>query len=139
MFNFAPNKTVEVQPKVAVAYDHGFSTEEVREVEEKYKELERLSRTNHELTLADQIAIVKWNRIRRVEAFILNPAKPVKAPKASKEKKIKEVKLKKLSKKDKDKMDNLKLLLEDDILTLETMHPKDKEFYELNLKRWEIS
>lgn len=136
MFNFSPNKTVEVQPETPAVYDHGFSTEEVREIEEKYKELERLSKTNHELTLADQITIVKWNRIRRVEAFILNPAKPVKAPK---EKKVREVKLKKLSKKDKEKMDNLKLLLEDEILTLETMHPKDKEFYELNLKRWEIS
>jgi len=139
MFNFSPSKVIEVPKETPVVYNHGFTSEEVRKLEVTFKELERQSKTNKELTIADQIVIIKWNRIRRTEAFNLNPPKAAKTPRVSKEKKVREVKLKKLSKKDKEQMDNLKLLLEEGIITIESMPAKNREFYELNLPRMEIA
>lgn len=85
--NFNPTTSVEPEkPK----YDHGFSPEEVEELEKQYTILDRRDKTKQPLTLEEFKIVVSICRIRRNSIFLLQKEKPIKAPKVKKEKVVKE-------------------------------------------------
>jgi len=57
-------------------YDHGFSDQEVIMIKEGKKQLDKRLLEGKKPTLLEfKEIVVPWNRINRVEAFILNPEK----------------------------------------------------------------
>ena len=90
MFKFKPIYKETITSESKPEYIHGFSTEEVEELEKQYLILERRDKVKFPLTLAEQEIVFKVCRIRRTEEFILQKQKPVKVPKPKKEKVVKE-------------------------------------------------
>jgi hypothetical protein len=106
---FTPNNILPevVKPE----YNHGFSEEEVYNIEKAKEELGRRDLLAQPVTLEEfKNIIVPFLRIKRTEAFILNPIKEkkVRVPREKLTKEPKPPKVKKLTKKEiKEKIDNL--------------------------------
>lgn len=89
MSQFSQDISIEEKPRV-----HSLTDEEFEALRAKYLKLKALVETQGcQLTIEDQRDIVKWMRVNREVAFVLNqkPVKEPKAPKAPRVKKVKEV------------------------------------------------
>jgi len=111
-------------------YVHGFTDQEVEEIKKVYIELEKRDKNIQPLTLEEQTIVFKHFRITRTEVFILNPPKVKKPPKEKKPKAEK-----KLTKKLQTKLDQLAFLIEQEIITEETMKEEDMFFWIENKHR----
>lgn len=86
MSQFSQDISIEEKPRV-----HSLTDEEFEALRARYQELKVLVETQgYQLTIEDQRDIVKWMRVNREVAFVLNQ-KPAKEPKAPRVKKVKEV------------------------------------------------